>query len=122
MLPMNRFRKLLMALALVLPWAFSSCAVRAGVGYRVYDPYYRDYHVWGDPEVTYYNQWVVETHRPHTDYRRLRPEEQHQYWDWRHSRREGHEEHHAQAGADRRVDGGAVPANPNAERTAPEQR
>jgi len=31
--------------------------------YRVYDPYYRDYHVWNDNEVVYYHRWAAETHR-----------------------------------------------------------
>jgi len=36
----------------------SGCAthVGVGVGYRSYDPYYRDYHVWDDHERVYYNQ------------------------------------------------------------------
>jgi hypothetical protein len=61
------------------------CAARVGVGYRAYDPYYRDYHVWVDPEPTYYHQWTVETHRPNRDYRRLRRGEQREYWTWRHA-------------------------------------
>jgi len=75
---------LLLAIALALPVMITGCAAHVGVGYRVYDPYYSDYHVWDDHEVGFYNQWVVETHRPHREYRRLRPEEQHEYWTWRH--------------------------------------
>jgi hypothetical protein len=55
------------------------------VGYRAYDPYYSDYHTWNDHEGVYYNQWVVETHRPHRDYRRLRHNDQRAYWQWRHN-------------------------------------
>jgi len=29
--------------------------------YRVYDPYYSDYHVWNDDEVTYYHSWAGRT-------------------------------------------------------------
>ncbi len=55
--------------------------------YRVYDPYYSDYHVWNDEEIGYYHQWAREYHRdPDRDFRRLRPEEQKEYWTWRHSR------------------------------------
>jgi hypothetical protein len=55
--------------------------------YRVYDPYYSDYHVWNDDEVVYYHQWARDNHRDeHRDFRKLPPEEQKEYWTWRHSR------------------------------------
>jgi hypothetical protein len=58
--------------------------------YRAYDPYYSDYHEWNHGEVVYYQQWARESHRdPHRDFRRLRPEEQREYWSWRH----GHGDH-----------------------------
>jgi hypothetical protein len=61
--------------------------------YRVYDPYYTDYHVWNGDEVRYYNQWAVETHRdPHRDFRKLPPNEQKEYWTWRHNH--GDHDHH----------------------------
>ncbi len=54
--------------------------------YRVYDPYYTDYHVWNDEETRYYHQWTAETHRDHDrEFRKLRPEEQKDYWTWRHN-------------------------------------
>src|ERR1700689_4780386 len=34
--------------------------------YRVYDPYYSDYHVWNDDEVVYYRTWSRENHRDNT--------------------------------------------------------
>ena len=59
--------------------------------YRVYDPYYSDYHVWNDNEVVYYHQWAHEAHRdPDRDFRKIPPGEQKEYWTWRHS----HEDHH----------------------------
>jgi hypothetical protein len=61
--------------------------------YRVYDPYYTDYHVWNDHEVVYYNQWAGETHRdPHRDFRKIPPGEQKEYWTWRHNH--GDNDHH----------------------------
>ena len=58
--------------------------------YRAYDPSYNDYHVWNHDEVVYYEQWCRETHRdPHRDFRKLRSEEQQEYWKWRH----GHGNH-----------------------------
>jgi hypothetical protein len=54
--------------------------------YRVYDPYYSDYHVWNSNEVNYYHRWAGENHRDaDRDFRSLRPEEQKEYWTWRHS-------------------------------------
>jgi hypothetical protein len=54
--------------------------------YRVYDPYYTDYHVWNSNEVIYYQRWCNETHRDwHHDFRRLPPDEQREYWTWRHN-------------------------------------
>ncbi len=67
-------------LALVM---ITGCAARVGVGYRAYDPYYRDYHPWGG-EIQYYNRWEGENHREHREYRRLNHADQRQYWDWRH--------------------------------------
>ncbi|MGA8428228.1 MAG: hypothetical protein WB729_00290 [Candidatus Sulfotelmatobacter sp.] len=59
--------------------------------YRVYDPYYTDYHVWNHDEVVYYNQWSTETHRDsHRDFRKIPPGEQKEYWTWRHN----HGDHH----------------------------
>jgi hypothetical protein len=82
-------RAMVVAAALVLPVIYTGCAahVGVGVGYRAYDPYYRDYHVWDDHERVYYNQWTAETHRDsHRDYHKMKKEEQKQYWDWRHNR------------------------------------
>lgn len=54
--------------------------------YRVYDPYYTDYHNWNADEVRYYHQWAAETHHDRDrDFRKLRPEEQKDYWTWRHN-------------------------------------
>ena len=68
------------------------CASIAGVGcaerhyYRVYDPYYTDYHVWDSDEIIYYRQWSRENHRDaDRDFRKLSPEEQKEYWTWRHN-------------------------------------
>lgn len=54
--------------------------------YRVYDPYYTDYHQWTPEERGYYHQWTEETHRdPDRDFRRLPPRDQKEYWTWRHN-------------------------------------
>lgn len=63
--------------------------------YRVYDPYYSDYHVWNNDEVGYYHQWAHENHRDeHTDFRKLPPEDQKAYWNWRHSHGDNDKDHH----------------------------
>jgi hypothetical protein len=81
--------------SLFLASALASVALGTACGghryYRAYDPYYSDYHVWDDNEVVYYNQWATEYHRdPHRDFRKLRPEEQKEYWTWRHSHGDRH--------------------------------
>jgi hypothetical protein len=59
--------------------------------YRVYDPYYSDYHVWNDDEVVYYQRWARENHRDeHRDFRKLPAGEQKEYWTWRHSHGDRH--------------------------------
>jgi hypothetical protein len=78
-------KQLRVAAAIVLAASLAGCAARIGYGYSMYDPYYGDYHLWADPEPLYYNQWVMDNHRDWRDFRRLRPEDQHQYWSWRHS-------------------------------------
>jgi len=85
MLIRKHFRSLLVATALVLPAITAGCAARVAVGYRTYDPYYTDYHVWDDHERVYYNQWAGETHRDaHRDFRKLKKNDQKEYWNWRH--------------------------------------
>ena len=73
---------LVLAAALLSSVATISCAEHTYV--RVHDPYYNDDHRWDDHERVYYNQWIVETHRDHRDYEHLKPEEQRDYWTWRH--------------------------------------
>jgi hypothetical protein len=84
MLLRNRFvRSLLMSATLMPPLLITGCAVR--VGPRVYDPYYRDYHVWNQGEMGYYRRWYGETGRPYREFRVLRPAERQEYWTWRHN-------------------------------------
>ena len=76
--------------SLVLGAALASSATGLACGghhyYRVYDPYYSDYHVWNDNEVVYYRQWSAETHRDSDrDFRHLRDDEKKEYWNWRHN-------------------------------------
>ncbi|MFZ3263805.1 MAG: hypothetical protein WA172_07385 [Terriglobales bacterium] len=86
--------------AMCLGAALASCA--AGVGcffhhpHRVYDAYYNDYHNWNDHEVDYYHRWAQETHRdPGRDFRKLPPDEQEEYWKWRHNQDDhSHHGHH----------------------------
>jgi hypothetical protein len=62
----------------------SGCVV--GVGARVYDPAYHDYHRWDAAEEAHYRIFVGERHEPYREYRRLDRDEQRNYWQWRHSR------------------------------------
>ena len=85
--PMDRRSSFLSSCLLAA--ALATSVLGAGCGhhyYRVYDPYYSDYHVWNDDEVVYYHQWSRERHYDeHRDFRRLPPEQQKEYWTWRHS-------------------------------------
>jgi hypothetical protein len=66
--------------------ALSSLTVACEDHYRVYDPYYSDYHVWDRGEVVYYHRWANENHRdPNRDFRKIPASEQKEYWTWRHS-------------------------------------
>lgn len=79
----NRFMTMLLAGAMASSLAGVACEHHA---YRVYDPYYTDYHNWDRDEIVYYHRWADETHRDRTrDFRKLRPEEQKEYWTWRHN-------------------------------------
>jgi len=81
-----------LAAALASSVVGTACAERH---YRVYDPYYSDYHVWNNDEVVYYHQWARENHHDEQrDFRKLRPEEQKEYWTWRHSRGDHDRDHH----------------------------
>lgn len=85
----SRFVRTLLFAAALTSFAFgTACAHHY---YRVYDPYYNDYHVWNNDEVVYYHQWANEHHRdPNRDFRKLPPEEQKEYWNWRHSHGQPH--------------------------------
>jgi hypothetical protein len=75
---------LLLAAAMASSLAGIGCAEHHA--YRVYDPYYTDYHVWDNDEVVYYRRWADENHRDRDrDFKKLRPEEQKEYWTWRHN-------------------------------------
>ena len=76
-------RAVLLGAALVSSLAGIGCAHHY---YRVYDPYYTDYHMWNDEEVVYYQRWCGETHRdPHRDFRQLSKDQQKEYFTWRHN-------------------------------------
>jgi protein-tyrosine phosphatase len=84
----KRVRTFLLAGALASSFVGLACSEHHY--YRVYDPYYTDYHHWDHDEDVYYHRWVDETRRdPHRDFRKLRPEEQKEYWTWRHN----HDDH-----------------------------
>lgn len=83
---MRHFRTI--ALTLILCSAALSFGCEAH--YRVYDPYRGDYHVWNHAEEGYYHRWAVDTHHNDQDFRKLKPEEQRQYFAWRHDQPEKH--------------------------------
>jgi hypothetical protein len=74
---------ILLAGALCSPLVLGGCAAHAS--YRVYDPAYGDYHVWNHNEVVYYQRWEGETHREHREFAKRGPDEQKEYFAWRHA-------------------------------------
>jgi hypothetical protein len=90
---MDRKSRFLSSCFLAAALASSVLGMGCAHHYRVYDPYYSDYHVWNDEEVGYYHQWAHENHYDeHVDFRRLPPDRQKEYWTWRHSH--GDHDHH----------------------------
>jgi len=80
----NAVSLLVLAAGLLAAAAGNACAEHHT--YRVYDPYYTDYHVWNSDEVGYYHRWAGETHHdPNRDFRKLPKEDQKEYWTWRHN-------------------------------------
>ncbi len=51
---------------------------------RVYDPEYRDYHVWSDQEQRLYREYLDEHHMRDRAYSELSARQQRNYWKWRH--------------------------------------
>ena len=80
---------LLLAAAFLAPAATTGCATR-----RYHDPYYNDYHRWDRHENVYYHQWIVENHRDNRSFRKLKEDDQKQYWEWRHSHHDDHDHDH----------------------------
>jgi hypothetical protein len=72
-----------LASAIALPLAGAGCSAHGYV--RVYDPNHRDYHRWSPAENEFYLRWEGEGHREHREWKERRPEEQTDYWGWRHS-------------------------------------
>ena len=82
----RHLRTAVIAAGFILTAALAACGGGAvDVGYRFYDPYYSDYHVWGPDEAVYYNRWLDETHRKHREFNRLPDKDRHVYYTWRHA-------------------------------------
>ena len=58
---------------------------------RSYDQDYRDYHRWDDHEQRMYREWLRERNFAYIDFDQLTPRDQHDYWRWRHEKREERE-------------------------------
>ena len=85
---LHRLSSLLLAGAVVssLAGVATGCGGGGRHYYRVYDPYYTDYHQWNNDERYYYRQWADETRRDQRrEFRKLAPGEQKEYWTWRHN-------------------------------------
>lgn len=68
---------------------------------RVYDRTHKDYHDWNENEDRSYRQYVGQNQQDlgqnqqdFRDYNKLNPDQQDQYWNWRHSHPDGDQEKH----------------------------
>jgi hypothetical protein len=77
---LKNFAPVVLTILLAAPILTTGCAHHA----RYHDPYYHDYHPVAGEDV-YYGRWEAETHHDHVDLNRRGPDEQKQYWDWRHN-------------------------------------
>ena len=61
---------------------------------RVYDPAYKDYHVWDAREEEAYRRWLDEEREPYVFHGQLSERTQKDYWRWRHKDlKRAHREH-----------------------------
>ena len=51
----------------------------------VVDTAHGDTHKWDEREAAAYQRWEAENTKPHQEYANRRPEEQSDYWNWRHT-------------------------------------
>jgi hypothetical protein len=73
----------LLGAVLSAPVTLAPTALRADD--RVYhDKDKNDDHHWDNHEDRAYRMWVKENHRKYRDFAKLKPEDQQQYWAWRH--------------------------------------
>ena len=78
--------KYLGALGLAAAVLAGACTGGGGIGVRVYDRPYHDYHQWDAREETVFQGYWSEHHRDdHRAYKQLKAHEQAEYWNWRHS-------------------------------------
>lgn len=52
--------------------------------HRVYDPAYKDYHVWDSREEDAYRRWLDDQHEAYVFHGQLSEKTQKDYWKWRH--------------------------------------
>jgi hypothetical protein len=69
--------------ALVAPMA-TSANPQVSIGVKIYDRNHKDYHVWDDNEVRYYDGWRHDHPEFKVDFRKNSHAQQEAYWKWRH--------------------------------------
>ena len=84
------FRSMLIGTAFLAAVTVAGCGQQAAqpdpqAPTVVYDEDHRDNHNWDAREAAAYQRWEAERARPHQDFTRRPPDEQKDYWNWRHS-------------------------------------
>jgi hypothetical protein len=72
-----------MGAALVTPMV-ASANPQVSVGVKIYDRDHKDYHVWDDNEVKFYDGYRHDHPEFRVDFRKNNREQQRAYWQWRH--------------------------------------
>jgi hypothetical protein len=74
---------LFMGASLVTPMMVSANP-QVSIGVKIYDRDHKDYHVWDDNEVKFYDGWRHDHPEYKVDFRKNSREQQSEYWKWRH--------------------------------------
>jgi hypothetical protein len=77
------WKKAVLGIALVVPVAMAPATLRAE-DHKYHDAAHNDDHTWNSHEDRAYRMWLKENHRKHTDFARLKENDQQAYWGWRH--------------------------------------
>jgi hypothetical protein len=89
----KHFRIIATAMSVALLGGLALSNTGCAVGFRVYDPEYRDYHRWNGGEESVFRVYLDGRHEPYRKFPSLNRDEQRAYWKWRHERSDADHRH-----------------------------